>query len=132
MTHSKLSPSDLHGRVLKCPSAFRAYTPGPWRYAAKSNIGNCVEGQSGNILYDLDDGYRTVATVQSCLSSDLFVDERKNLAANIALISAAPDLLEALIEARAELEAYEADATGERYNNPTLNAAIAKAIGEGQ
>ena len=50
--------------------------------------------------------------------------------ANARLIAAAPDMLEALIAARAELEAYELDASGEGYNNPTLNAAIAKATGD--
>lgn len=50
--------------------------------------------------------------------------------ANARLIAAAPDLLHELIKARAELEAYELEATGEGYNNPALNAAISKATGE--
>lgn len=48
---------------------------------------------------------------------------------NARLIAAAPDLLRELIEARAELEAYELEATGEACNNPELNAAISKATG---
>lgn len=47
--------------------------------------------------------------------------------ANAHLISAAPELLEALIEARSQLEAYESERTGEHYNNLQINAAIAKA-----
>lgn len=49
--------------------------------------------------------------------------------ANARLIAAAPDLLEALIDARQQLEAYEQERTGERYNDPSINAAIAKATG---
>ena len=46
---------------------------------------------------------------------------------NARLIAAAPELLQCLQQAIRELEGYEAEATGESYNNPVFNAAIAKA-----
>jgi hypothetical protein len=49
--------------------------------------------------------------------------------ANSHLIAAAPDLLEALEAARSELEEYAIEYEGEGYNNPRINAAIAKAKG---
>lgn len=72
------------------------HTPGPWRHATKGNFGNCVEGPSGKHGYEGDDGYRTVAMVQSCTSKRLPNEEDANLAANIALIAAGPDLVDAL------------------------------------
>lgn len=70
------------------------HTPGPWRYATAGNMANCVEGPSGRSLYDGDDGYRNVAMVQSCCASTMHADEDANCAANIALISLAPELYE--------------------------------------
>jgi hypothetical protein len=49
---------------------------------------------------------------------------------NMRLISAAPELLEALLDARKQLEQYEEALNGEDYNSPRINAAIAKATGE--
>lgn len=49
--------------------------------------------------------------------------------ANARLIAAAPDLLEALKEARTQLEQYEAVETGEDYCDLQINAAISKAEG---
>lgn len=46
------------------------------------------------------------------------------------IMEAGPDLLEALIEARNQLEKYELADSGEDYNSPLINAAIAKARGE--
>ena len=46
------------------------------------------------------------------------------------LIAAAPCLYKELVKAKAELEAYEQAATGESYNSPSLNVALAKARGE--
>jgi hypothetical protein len=40
---------------------------------------------------------------------------------------AGPVLLEALIDARQQLEDYELQRTGDRYNDPDINAAIAQA-----
>ena len=50
--------------------------------------------------------------------------------ANARLIAAAPDLLEALKEAREMLEWYETALTQEDFNSPKINAAISKATGE--
>ena len=47
-----------------------------------------------------------------------------------ALIAAAPALLEALEDARAQLEEYERERTGEHFNDTRINAAIAAAKGE--
>lgn len=47
-----------------------------------------------------------------------------------ALHRAAPRLLAALLLARKELESYERAATGESYNSPQINAAIAMATAE--
>jgi hypothetical protein len=52
--------------------------------------------------------------------------------ANGHLIRAAPELFEALIEAKAELEAFGSDVLGEDYNNPKINRALAKALGAEQ
>lgn len=46
------------------------------------------------------------------------------------LAEAAPELLEALLDARKQLEQYEEALNGEDYNSPRINAAIAKATGE--
>ena len=46
------------------------------------------------------------------------------------LISAAPELLEALEDALTQLEDYEEAISGEKYNSPLINAAIAKARGK--
>jgi hypothetical protein len=86
-----------------------SHTPGPWRVATKSNIGNMVEAESGN-------GYRCVATFQECGPSPRFDVQQANREANGRLIAAAPDLLEAC---KAVL------ATG--FERDFLRAAIAKA-----
>ncbi|MGX7706348.1 hypothetical protein [Methylobacterium sp. Gmos1] len=43
------------------------------------------------------------------------------------LLAAAPDLLQALIDARSQLECYESERTGEAFNDTRINAAIDKA-----
>jgi len=48
------------------------------------------------------------------------------------LIAAAPELYEALIQAKKELEEIAAAEIGEEYNSPLINAALAKARGESQ
>lgn len=50
--------------------------------------------------------------------------------ANAHLIAAAPELYEALIQARSELEEIALAEIGEPYNSPKINAALAKARGE--
>lgn len=71
------------------------WTPGPWRFST-GNIGNLIEGPSGKNAYEGDDGFRGVACVQSCGHFDKHHDEEANQLANMRLISAAPDLYEAL------------------------------------
>jgi len=72
------------------------HTPGPWRICKGGNMSNLVEGPSGvQIDGTYDDGYRTVAMVQSCCS-DRGAAAEKNCNANLRLIAAAPDLLAAL------------------------------------
>lgn len=79
------------------------HTLGPWRIAGKGAI------RAGESAWVADVNWH-------------------NREANARLIAAAPELLEALILAREELERYEEDRTGERYNNTVINAAIAKAV----
>lgn len=57
-----------------------------------------------------------------------FINRRSEADANARLIAAAPDLFEALIDARSQLEAYEKESTGETYIDLEINAAIAKAL----
>ena len=96
------------------------HTPGPWVNGHYDDINDEIVIQTHEGEYvasiDCDGAYegKIAATID----------------ANARLIAAAPDMLEALQECRAELEAYEADATGEGYKNPRLNAAIARATGE--
>lgn len=49
---------------------------------------------------------------------------------NANLIAAAPELYEALEDAKKELEEVTLEFMGEDYNSPSLNAALAKARGE--
>jgi dienelactone hydrolase len=108
------------------------FTPGPWRFG-KGNIGNLIEGPSGKTAYEGDDGFRGVACVQSCGSFDKHDEDEANRLANMALISAAPDLYEAL-------KTF-ADHFGPLDDNPMLHpdarkcyalarSALAKARGE--
>lgn len=80
------------------------FTPGPWRKARGGNIGNLVEGQSGRILHDHDDGYRAVATYQGACSSGNYLAQDANRDANGSLIAAAPELYVQLEDARVTLE----------------------------
>jgi len=104
------------------------HTPGPWVVVIDDD-GNPLSGRPGVFSSDeLDCGI---------VHWDGFVQPYwrsargdKEIHANARLIAAAPDMLEALISARTELEAYELDASGEGYNNPTLNDIIARATGE--
>lgn len=93
-------------------------TPGPW----ETDRNNVHSGQ--------------IATIHHCVGNDWveiwstdWPDTEEKQEANAMLISAAPELLEALISARKELESYEQERTGEEYNNPAINAAINKALG---
>lgn len=108
-----------------------AHTPGPWRHAERANFSNIVEGPSGRIAHDGDDGYRPIAAVQSCIehhrdpgAADL------NRDANIRLIAAAPDLLDALKSTLALLKVFtrETDAVAKAVRDEA-EIAIAKATG---
>ena len=70
------------------------WTPGPWQHEKNSNVSNSVSGQSGQNLFEGDNGFRTIALVQSCNQKPAGTQE--NLQANINLIAAAPELYEAL------------------------------------
>lgn len=71
------------------------HTPGPWRVST-GNFAKVIEGQSNKKLHERDDGFRPIATVQSCTDSPYAKEQDDNCAANMALILAAPDMLEAL------------------------------------
>jgi hypothetical protein len=106
------------------------WTPGPWRFG-NGNFSNIIEGPTGKEKIDeWDDGYAVVASVQACCSSRLDVDRQSNGIANMHLIAAAPALYEALEYALLLLEQYEESATGESFNSPMINAALAAARGE--
>lgn len=96
------------------------HTPGPWNITPRQNnfidIEHSDRHTPGKITLSL-------CRVQA---RQTWVEEAQ---ANANLIAAAPDLLDALIEARKELELYAND-SGEDYNNPKINEAIAKATGE--
>lgn len=71
------------------------YTRGPWR-RGKGYMSNLVEGRAGAPRFDGDDGYGTVAVVQFCCAGRSHAALDRNLEANVNLILAAPELLEAL------------------------------------
>ena len=106
-----------------------AFTPGPWRRRARANLANGIEGPTNRRHYEGDDGYRTVATYQDACDSDLYDEQEANREANGNLITAAPELYEALVQARKWLAA-----TGIPHSNSTmlavLDEALAKARGE--
>jgi hypothetical protein len=92
------------------------HTPGPWTVFSDSRYSSCL-AEVGHLIVSAPH------EVHEWQSDDV-------TAANARLIASAPCLLEALIYAREQLEAYEHDASGETYNNLKINAAIAKATGE--
>jgi len=106
-------------------------TPGPW----------CLAETESSVSFDNEDGprltswqdigvFETGAAVAIVLGFDEYAGEEDTVAeANARLIAAAPELLEALIEARSQLEEYELAASGEHYNSLQINAAIARALG---
>jgi hypothetical protein len=106
-------------------------TPGPWRIRTNGNIGNAVEAECGlrSPLF-ADNGFRTVATFQSCCASDRYDEQEANALANARLIAAAPELLEAL---QGIIEIGKRDLSNPKYDGffTTARAAIARATGEG-
>jgi len=95
------------------------HTPGPW----------CIEGKAdGGFL--ISEGVNSYGDGPERYVGVIKADRTGELReADVRLIAAAPDLLEALIEAREMLREYEAAATGEHFNSLKINAAIAKATG---
>lgn len=106
-----------------------SHTPGPWLL-------------DGNVIYALDETKTTNRFSAQVQGGYVRRDTRgrgndvrtpyPEIAANFRVMRAAPEMLEALIDARRELEEYELERSGEAYNNPALNAAIAKATGEAE
>jgi len=93
-------------------------TPGPW--FVTGSMTKYIEARiNGGLIQE----------VAACGPTDADGGYGDQQQANANLIAAAPDLLEALMSARKELEMYEGELTGEVYNNPAINAAINKALG---
>lgn len=86
------------------------HTPGPW---AVNEDGWKVESKNEHGW--INDGWIVCST------------HGPDAEHNSRLIAAAPELLEALKSALSQLEQYEADRTGETYNDLQINDAIAKA-----
>ncbi|WP_261229630.1 hypothetical protein [Serratia entomophila] len=86
-------------------------TPGPWVATVRNNN-------------DLMTQFYGVLIGSVCV--DIPTDSPK---IDARLIAAAPELLDALINARKELEGYEQELAGEAYSNPVINAVINKALG---
>ena len=63
-------------------------------------------------------------------ATDLDESDYSSRMGDLRLMSAAPDLYEALEEALAELKLYSLELAGEDYNSPKINNALAKARGE--
>jgi hypothetical protein len=99
-----------------------AHTPGPWKSSGQTGTGNFDSRNQGALAIGVHSEEWIVADVW-----DEFGEGEGH--ANARLIAAAPDLLEALIDAREQLRAYEQAISGEDYNSPAINAAIAKATG---
>lgn len=93
------------------------FTKGPWDYSGtvEDHRGNPCVTDADNLVVAvaLDDG-----------------KEAEECEANARLISAAPDLYEALKHARDELGQYEMERSGEQYNSQRINEALSKAEGK--
>jgi hypothetical protein len=101
----------------------QGHTPGPWSHDYRKTVRN---GMAHEVFDGTGELIATVAWYPVKLNDTTTTTNRE---ANARLIAAAPDLLEALIDARSQLEVYEREATGEAYNDLEINAAIAKATG---
>ena len=98
------------------------HTPGPWTLeTVKTSSGLCHK--VGPFPYRRDRQAHACVYVDHPNGSQF----DQELEANARLISAAPELLEALEDALTQLEDYEEAISGEKYNSPLINAAIAKA-----
>ena len=111
------------------------HTPGPWEVVNGCDVFSGLGATNRNgVACDSDDGWH----IADCANGKTFIDgelvgdlEYSEQAANAKLISAAPDLLEAL---QAALEWIDNAAHGvESYEDEVMEsgrAAIAKALGE--
>lgn len=103
----ELTPTCAEDALTKGHSMSKpSFTPGPWRHSTTSNIGNLIEGPTGKKLYEGDDGFRGIATVQPCIASTFYADQEENCKANINLIAASPELYEALERIQKEMAKY--------------------------
>jgi hypothetical protein len=103
------------------------HTPGPWA-VFHDHQDPATARSLGYVRREADDMGWAAPWGFPCIAS-CFGCEHPEQEANARLIAAAPELLEALLDAREQLRAYEQDASGEDYNSPSINAAIAKATG---
>lgn len=103
------------------------HTPGPWHVVDGGRHWNNPEIKNFRIRDGItsEHGYDVAWSEAGELVVEHVYEE-----ADARLIAAAPDLLDALFDARKQLEAYEEALNGEGYNSPRINAALAKATGE--
>lgn len=100
------------------------HTPGPWKLLSEDS-----QDRSFDVISSCPTAW-DIAKVHGFCGFRRGNENYSETNANARLIAAAPDLLAALIEARSELEQYEAMISGEHYSSPTINDAISKATGE--
>lgn len=94
------------------------HTPGPWAWwTSNSTKRLSAGGKDGGVLY----GYRAASDGMA----DVHVRE-----ADMALIAAAPDMLDALLTAEAELEQHMGAPGVAEHVMPAVRTAIAKARGD--
>jgi hypothetical protein len=97
------------------------HTPGPWREYERSGLWTYIKSESGVL-------------VGGAYHDSLLMDDLEESDANARLISSAPELLEALKEAKELIQFFHGDPAWEIYDSSSpemkrLNAAIAKATG---
>lgn len=104
-------------------SSTATHTPGPWQQ--HDDVPPYGKDYAATVWGSAGPGYGLIADCRGCGAGT--PNER---IANARLIAAAPELLAALLGARAELEEYERLVSGESYNNLVINRALAKATGD--
>lgn len=101
------------------------HTPGPLH-----SYDMFTELSKTNYGPDEDSEWIDIKTKEGVTIGSAYMLSREENQANALLWSAAPELLEALLDARAQLEAYEEELSGECFNDTRINRAIAKATGK--
>ncbi len=109
------------------------FTPGPWFVCNGTDVFTGLGAvNSQGCAASINDGWQiadcSIGVTFTSDGQESHLSMSENMA-NAALIAAAPDLLEELKLARSELEDLYLELNGEEYNNPALNAVIAKAEG---